>query len=189
VNNEMGRPTEQSFLNGRVSVCVGDITRQKVIAVVNAANSSLLGGGGVDGAIHRAGGPQVLEACQHLRRTTHPNGLSTGDAVITTGGRLPAQYIIHTVGPIYGENKGRDAELLTACYQNSLGLARARLIPTIAFPAISTGLFAYPPEEAATVSSQAIKGFLTSDELIKEVRLVFFRELDALVFIEHQKFE
>src|SRR5262245_11660350 len=132
----MTGPAELSFLNGRVSVCVGDITSHNVVAIVNAANSSLLGGGGVDGAIHQAGGAEILEACRQLRKTTYPKGLPTGQAVITTGGKLPAKYVIHTVGPIYGENRGHDAELLTACYQNSLNLARAHLIPTITFPAI-----------------------------------------------------
>ena len=99
---------EQTFLGGRVVVVVGDITRQNVDAIVNAANSSLLGGGGVDGAIHRAGGPAILEACREIRRTQYPHGLPTGEAVITTAGDLPAQYVIHTVGPVYGQAGGRN---------------------------------------------------------------------------------
>ena len=99
---------------------VGDITRQDVTAIVNAANSTLLGGGGVDGAIHRAGGPQILKECQEIRKTIYPDGLPTGQAVITTGGNLPAKYVIHTVGPIYGRQPERESELLAACYQNSL---------------------------------------------------------------------
>src|SRR5882762_5412805 len=106
---------QQTFLNGRVRVIVGDITRQDVGAIVNAANQSLLGGGGVDGAIHRAGGPTILEECREIRRTLYPKGLPTGEAVITTAGALPAQYVIHTVGPIYGRHQGREAELLSAC--------------------------------------------------------------------------
>src|SRR6266404_9250636 len=106
------------FLDGRVIVVVGDITRQDVEAIVNAANSSLLGGGGVDGAIHRAGGPEILAECQEIRRTRFPEGLPTGEAVITTGGKLAALYVIHTVGPIYGEHGGREAELLANCYHN-----------------------------------------------------------------------
>src|ERR687895_2933022 len=102
----------------RIVLSTGDITEQNVDAIVNAANSSLMGGGGVDGAIHRAGGPQILQECKQIRETTYPNGLPTGEAVITTGGNLPAQYVIHTVGPIYGRNPTREAELLTACYQN-----------------------------------------------------------------------
>src|SRR3954453_5096866 len=114
----------QSFLDGRVVVVVGDITRENVGAIVNAANSSLLGGGGVDGAIHRAGGPEIMKACRDLRRTRYPDGLPTGEAVITTGGRLQAQYVIHTVGPIYGRDPEREAHLFAACYRNALALAR-----------------------------------------------------------------
>ena len=179
----------QSFLDGRVSVVVGDITRQDVDAIVNAANSSLLGGGGVDGAIHKAGGPKILEECQEIRQTMYPQGLPTGQAVITTGGNLPAIYVIHTVGPVYGSESGREAELLAACYQNSLLLALERQLSSIAFPSISTGLYGYPKPEAAKISSETIKQFLTSDYQIKEIRLVFFHEADARVFLDHQKFE
>ena len=109
----------ESFLGGRVLVVIGDITGQDVDAIVNAANSTLLGGGGVDGAIHRAGGPQILRECQEIRKTIYPDGLPTGQAVITTGGNLLAKHVIHTVGPIYGHKPEREAELLAACYQNS----------------------------------------------------------------------
>ena len=179
----------QSFLAGRVLVVVDDITRQDVTAIVNAANSSLLGGGGVDGAIHRAGGPRILEECQEIRKTVYPNGLPTGQAVITTGGNLPAKYVIHTVGPIYGRHPERESELLTACYQNSLLLARQHQVSSIAFPSISTGVFAYPKPEAAKISSKTIKEFFSADEQIEEVRLVFFQEKDARVFLEYQEFE
>src|SRR6185503_20657030 len=108
----------QTFLDARVHVVVGDITKQDAEAIVNAANSSLMGGGGVDGAIHRAGGPEILEACKRIRETTHPDGLATGEAVITTGGRLAARYVIHTVGPVYGHHGGKEAKLLAACYAN-----------------------------------------------------------------------
>ena len=178
----------QSFLSGRVAVLVGDITRQDVIAIVNAANSTLLGGGGVDGAIHNAGGPEILKECQEIRRTVYPDGLPTGQAVITTGGNLPARYVIHTVGPIYGRDPDRDSELLAACYQNSMLLARQHSISSIAFPSISTGAFGYPKPEAAKVASAAIKHFLTTDEQIREVRLVFFQQRDARVFLEYQEF-
>jgi len=114
---------QRSFLNGRVTVMVGDITQQRVDAIVNAANSTLLGGGGVDGAIHRAGGSQILEECREIRRSRYPEGLPTGEGVITHGGNLPTAYVIHTVGPIRGSEGGRDAELLAACYWNSLALA------------------------------------------------------------------
>ena len=179
----------QSFLDGRVLVVVGDITRQDVDAIVNAANSSLEGGGGVDGAIHRAGGPKILEECRQIRKTKYPRGLPTGEAVITTGGNLPAIYVIHTVGPVYGSEAGREPELLTACYQNSLLLALERQVTSIAFPSVSTGVYRYPKPEAAAISSETIKQFLAEDRQIKEVRLVFFSEADARVFLDHQKFE
>ena len=185
----------ESFLAGRVAVVVGDITRENVAAIVNAANSTLLGGGGVDGAIHRAGGPEILAECREIRRTLYPDGLPTGRAVITTGGNLPAQYVIHTVGPIYdrepvfGSGPGWQAGLLTACYRNSLMLARQYSLTSIAFPSISTGAFGYPKIEAAAVSSRAIKDFLQNDNAIEQVRLVFFHDGDARVFREHQEFE
>ncbi|HZI47899.1 MAG TPA: O-acetyl-ADP-ribose deacetylase, partial [Pyrinomonadaceae bacterium] len=134
----------ESFLDGRILVVVGDITRQDVDAIVNAANSTLLGGGGVDGAIHNAGGPEILKECRKIRETHYPKGLPTGEAVITTGGNLPAKYVIHTVGPIYGREPNRQAELLAACYQNSMKLARRYRLSSIAFPSISTGAFGYP---------------------------------------------
>ena len=179
----------QSFLAERVLVVIDDITRQDVGAIVNAANWTLLGGGGVDGAIHRAGGPQILEECKEIRKTAFPDGLPTGQAVITTGGNLPAKHVIHTVGPIYGREPERESELLAACYQNSLLLARQHQISSIAFPSISTGAFGYPRPEAAKISSKTIKEFLTADEGIEEVRLVFFQQRDARVFLEYQKFE
>src|SRR2546429_1765545 len=171
--------TSAQFLDGRVTVIVGDIAKQDVEAIVNAANSSLLGGGGVDGAIHRAGGPTILEECREVRRTRFPQGLPTGEAVVTTGGNLPALYVIHTVGPIYGEHRGKEAELLANCYHNSLTLAVEKNVTTIAFPAISTGVYGYPLEEAAEVASKAIENFLSSDRQLKEVRLVFFQDRDA----------
>ena len=178
-----------TFLDERVRVLIGDITSHDVTAIVNAANSSLLGGGGVDGAIHRIGGPQILAECKQIRETTHPHGLPTGEAVITTGGNLAAQYVIHTVGPIYGRNPAREAELLAACYENSLRIARQYAVSSIAFPSISTGAFGYPKPEAAAISSRAIRDFLTADNQIREVRLVFFNPSDARVFLEYQEFE
>lgn len=178
----------RSFLDGSVQVVVGDITKQDVEAIVNAANSSLLGGGGVDGAIHRAGGPEILAECQEIRRTRFPEGLPTGEAVITTGGKLAALYVIHTVGPIYGEHQGKEAELLANCYHNSLTLAVEKNLTSIAFPAISTGVYGYPPAEAAKVASKTIENFLAVDRQLKEVRLVFFQARDAEVFLANQKF-
>jgi len=177
-----------SFLNNRVTVVVGDITKQDTGAIVNAANASLMGGGGVDGAIHRAGGPEILEECREIRRTRFPNGLPTGEAVITTGGKLPALYVIHTVGPIYGEHGGREAELLANCYHNSLTIAVEKNLTSVSFPAISTGVFGYPPEEAAKVSSKTIENFLNTDHQLNEVRLVFFQAKDAEVFLQNQMF-
>jgi len=177
-----------SFLNGRVSVVVGDITKQDTDAIVNAANASLMGGGGVDGAIHGAGGDEILAECKEIRRTRFPNGLPTGEAVITTGGKLPALYVIHTVGPIYGQHDGKDAELLANCYHNSLTLAVEKNLTSVAFPAISTGVFGYPQAEAAKVASKTIENFLSTDHQLQEVRLVFFQERDADAFLANQQF-
>lgn len=179
---------DYEFLDGRVVVTTGDITEETTDAIVNAANSTLLGGGGVDGAIHRKGGPAILEACREIRANEYPKGLPTGKAVITTGGDLPAKHVIHTVGPIYGLNDGRDAELLADCYRNCLSLVVERGLTTISLPSISTGAFAYPKVEAAMVTSKAISEFLTSDARLSLVRLVFFSESDANRFIKHCKF-
>lgn len=169
-------------------VCVGNITQQDVDAIVNAANSSLMGGAGVDGAIHRAGGPAIIEACREIRRTKYPDGLPTGSAVITTAGELPARHVIHTVGPIYGQHRGQEAELLAACYQNSLLLAAHNNLTSIAFPAISTGAYGYPLDEASRVSSTAIAKFLAEDSTLQQIRLVFFTPGSANTFLKHQKF-
>jgi O-acetyl-ADP-ribose deacetylase (regulator of RNase III) len=177
-----------TFLDGRVLPGVGDITREAVDAVVNAANSTLLGGGGVDGAIHRAGGPSILEECREIRRTRYPEGLPTGGAVITSAGLLPARHVIHTVGPIYGKEGGREEELLAAAYRNSLALAAAHALKSVAFPSISTGAYGYPREEAAAVASRAIAEFLNEDGTIMEVRLVFFSKGDMHVFLRHHQF-
>jgi len=179
---------EASFLGGRVTVTVGDITQQRVDAIVNAANSTLLGGGGVDGAIHRAGGSQILEECREIRRSRFPEGLPTGEAVITSGGNLSAPYVIHTVGPMRGAEGGREVELLAACYWNSLALAVQHNLCSVAFPSISTGAYGYPREEAAAVSSKAIGDFLTADNTLKEVRLVFYKMGDARLFLKNHKF-
>jgi len=182
------KETATEFLDGRVRVVVGDITRQDVEAIVNAANSSLLGGGGVDGAIHRAGGPEIVEQCREIRRTRFPQGLPTGEAVITTGGKLQALYVIHTVGPIYGEQGGKEAELLANCYHNSLTLAVEKNLSSVAFPSIATGVYGYPRPAAAEISSQTIENFLATDRQLKEVRLVFFQAADAETFLANQKF-
>jgi O-acetyl-ADP-ribose deacetylase (regulator of RNase III) len=178
----------KTFLQAKVAVKVGDITKETVDAVVNAANGSLMGGGGVDGAIHRAGGPQIKKECAEIRASQYPDGLPTGRAVITTAGEMPAKYVIHTVGPVYGRGRADKAKLLADCYRNSLSLAAERRLKSIAFPAISTGIYGYPLEEAARVSSEAIEAFLKADETIQEVRLVFFSRSDADIFLQHHAF-
>lgn len=178
----------RTFLTRRVIIGVGDITREDVDAVVNAANSTLMGGGGVDGAIHRAGGPAIVAACKEIRRVEYPDGLPTGQAVITTAGKMTAKHVIHTVGPVYGSGGSDKADLLAACYCNSLGLAVQNGLKTIAFPAISTGVYGYPMREAAAVSSRTIEQFLRVDKSIQEVRLVFFSAGDAEVFLKHHAF-
>lgn len=146
----------------------GDITRQEVDALVNAANTSLRGGGGVDGAIHRAGGPQILEECLKI------GGCPTGEARITTGGNLKARYVIHTVGPVYKDGRHGEAELLASCYRESLKLASARGLKTLAFPAISTGAYGYPVAEAARIALKTVKGYLLEHPEIEGVRFVLF---------------
>ena len=152
----------------RITIIEGDITTQLVDAVVNAANESLLGGGGVDGAIHRAGGPEILEACIPLK------GCPTGDAKITTAGNLPSTYVIHTVGPVYGGGTKGEAALLKRCYRRSLEVAVAHSVKTIAFPAISCGVYRYPLAEAARIAMETVAAFLAQDDTIEEVRFVLF---------------
>jgi O-acetyl-ADP-ribose deacetylase len=175
------------YLGGRITVKVGDITKEQVDSIVNAANWTLLGGGGVDGAIHAKGGKAIYDECKIIRETLYPKGLPTGKAVITTGGNLPAKFVIHTVGPIYGRD-ARQTNLLADCYKNCLALAVKEGLKTIAFPSISTGAFSYPKHEAAEISSNTIKKFLDSDNQIECVRLVFFDESDANKFLKHQTF-
>lgn len=167
----------------RLTVKVGDITQEEVDAVVNAANSSLLGGGGVDGAIHRAGGPEILAACRELRATRYPEGLPVGEAAITTGGQLAAAYVIHTVGPVYGRHAGAEPALLAACYENAMAVAADHALHSLAYPAISTGVYGYPKEEAARVAHEAVQRALARHPIIGEVRLVFFSEADARIYL------
>jgi O-acetyl-ADP-ribose deacetylase (regulator of RNase III) len=176
------------FLNDRIIVKVGDITKEDVDAIVNAANGTLMGGGGVDGAIHRAGGPEIKIQCAEIRRTKYPDGLPAGQAVITGAGKMAAKHVIHTVGPVYGRGGEEKAALLADCYRNSLALAAREVIETIAFPAISTGIYGYPLEEAAEVSSRAVEEFIAAEASIQEVRLVFFSPSDAEVFLKYQRF-
>jgi|YNPMSStandDraft_2_1061718.scaffolds.fasta_scaffold00195_22 O-acetyl-ADP-ribose deacetylase (regulator of RNase III) len=174
---------ERYFFRNKVIVKVGDITEEEVDAIVNAANSSLMGGGGVDGAIHRKGGPKILDECKEIRRTKYPDGLPTGEAVATTGGNLKAKYVIHTVGPIWrGGNYGEE-ELLKKCYINSIKVAEELGCKTIAFPAISTGVYGYPKEKSAEVVSKTLLEILPSTKL-EEIRLVFFSKSDYDIFLE-----
>ncbi|WP_081159078.1 O-acetyl-ADP-ribose deacetylase [Niastella populi] len=155
-----------------ITLIKGDITKMKVDAVVNAANSSLLGGGGVDGAIHRAGGPAILEECRQIR--AKQGGCDTGEAVITTGGQLPAKYVIHTVGPVWNNGNKGEPELLAKCYHNSLQLAVEHGAKTIAFPNISTGVYRFPKPNAAEIAIKAVQQFLANDNNITEVYFVCF---------------
>lgn len=160
-------------MDKRIKVIRGDITKQQVDAVVNAANSSLMGGGGVDGAIHRAGGPAILEDCRKI--VARQGRCDTGKAVITTGGKLPVKYVIHTVGPVW--SKGKDqSQLLANCYKNSLQLAVDNDVKTIAFPNISTGIYHYPKNEAADIALQAVNDFLKQHDSIEQVLFVCFDE-------------
>ncbi|MGH3118794.1 MAG: O-acetyl-ADP-ribose deacetylase [Gaiellales bacterium] len=162
----------------KIRLVVGDITTQEVDAIVNAANSSLSGGGGVDGAIHRTGGPAVLEECRRIRATSYPDGLPTGDAVATTAGDLPARWVIHTVGPVYDRDRGRSA-LLASCHARSLQVADELGATSVAFPAISTGVFGYPVDEAAQV---AVRTVLDEPPRVAEVRFVLFDRSTYEVF-------
>jgi O-acetyl-ADP-ribose deacetylase len=156
----------------RIELVQGDITRQAVDAIVNAANSSLMGGGGVDGAIHRAGGPEILEECRRIRAERFPDGLPTGRAVATTAGRLPARWVIHTVGPVYSRSEDRSG-LLTSCHTESLRVADELQAQSVAFPAISTGVYGYPLDQAAPVAVQAVR---TAPGRVDRVLFVLFDE-------------
>ena len=172
---------------GRILVAIGDITRFEGDAIVNAANSSLLGGGGVDGAIHRAGGPAILEECSGLRASAWPEGLPTGKAVATGAGRLAAKAVIHTVGPLWHGGSRGEAELLASCYRESLRVAAERGWDSVAFPAISTGVYGYPREAAAKVALDAVRGFLATSALPSSVFLVFFSRGDAEAFLQNSQ--
>jgi O-acetyl-ADP-ribose deacetylase (regulator of RNase III) len=160
---------------------VGDITEQDVDAVVNAANSSLLGGGGVDGAIHRRGGPAILEECRTLRASRYGRGLPAGQAVATTGGRLPARWVIHTVGPVWSATEDR-SDVLASCYRESLRDADRLGARTVAFPAISTGVFRWPMADAARIALSAVRD--TRTDHVAEVRFVLFGQEAYDVFEE-----
>ncbi|MBP7460412.1 MAG: O-acetyl-ADP-ribose deacetylase [Candidatus Delongbacteria bacterium] len=154
----------------------GDITEQRVDVIVNAANRSLLGGGGVDGAIHRAAGPLLLDACRRL------GGCETGQAKITPGFQLPARFVIHTVGPVYQDGRHGEPEQLAACYRNSLCLAADHQLSLVAFPAISTGIYGYPMELAAPLAVQTVAAVLHQQPTIRRVRFVLFTSRDAALY-------
>jgi len=164
----------ESIMVNKIQVLRGDITKMKADAIVNAANTSLLGGGGVDGAIHRAGGPAILEACKKI--IAKQGGCKTGEAVITTAGNLPANYVIHTVGPVWNGGNSSEKEKLASCYRNSLQLAVNHKCKTIALPNISTGIYRFPKEEAAKISVAVIEEFLSENNTIEKVLLVCFDE-------------
>jgi O-acetyl-ADP-ribose deacetylase len=158
----------------KVEHLMGDITLLEVDAIVNAANNSLMGGGGVDGAIHRAGGSQILEQCMAIRK--RQGGCPTGEAVITTGGNLKAKFVIHTVGPVWSGNNENEELLLASAYRNSLSLAAANLVKSIAFPNISTGVYRFPKKRAAEIAIQEVNSFLSKDDILQHVIFCCFDE-------------
>jgi O-acetyl-ADP-ribose deacetylase (regulator of RNase III) len=165
----------------------GDITEMETDAIVNAANSSLMGGGGVDGAIHSRGGPKILEECKRIRATEWPQGLPTGKAVITSGGNLKAKHVIHTVGPVWRGGKRGEPELLAQAYQSSLRLAVAKELKSVAFPSISTGAYGYPIEDASRVALKAVKEFLEKNDTLDKVVFVLFSESALEVYLDEAK--
>lgn len=175
--------TDFSFLDGRLRVRTGDITRQTADVIVNAANSGLMGGGGVGGAIHRAGGPAILEECRAIRRERFPDGLPTGESVETTAGRLPARYVIHTVGPVWHGGTAGEPRLLASCYSSSLALAARLGARSIAYPAISTGVYGYPRDLAARVVWETLSGFCRENATPRMIILVFYSSDDSEVFL------
>ena len=167
-------------MQNNIILIQGDITRQDTEAIVNAANSSLMGGGGVDGAIHRAGGPAILEECKQI--VAKQGRCPTGQAVITSGGKLKAKYVIHTVGPIWRGGEYNEKQLLADAYRNSIALAREHNIKTIAFPSISTGAYRFPLEQAARIALNTVVDFLNEHPDFLQVRFVLFSEQDLIIY-------
>jgi len=175
---------EFKICNSKIIIIKGDITEMNTDAIVNSANPSLMGGGGVDGAIQKKGGPKILEECKLIREREYPQGLPTGKAVITSGGNLKAKYVIHTVGPIWRGGMYNEEKLLSEAYYNSLKLAISKGIKSIAFPSISTGAYGYPIEKASIVALRTIKEFLEKEDFIEKVIIVLFNEKDYEVYKE-----
>lgn len=169
-------------LDSRIKLVKEDITKVRVDAIVNAANSSLLGGGGVDGAIHRAGGRQILDECIEIR--SRQGGCKTGEAVITSGGKLPAKYVIHTVGPVWQGGNNNEEQLLANCYINSLKLAVENNVKTIAFPNISTGVYRFPKRPAAEIALREVNNFLLANDTLEEVIFVCYDEENFAIYLE-----
>jgi len=167
--------------NSKIVLKKGDITREKADAIVNAANKSLLGGGGVDGAIHRAGGPAILDECRKL------GGCETGDAKITTGGNLPAKYVIHTVGPVWGGGKTGEDDKLASAYRRSLEVASENGVKTVAFPSISTGAYRFPIDRAARIALRTVADYLKGHPEIESVSFVLFSDRDLEVYAQAAK--
>lgn len=171
-------------MNERMKIIVGDITKLRVDAIVNAANQRMLGGGGVDGAIHRAAGPELLAACEAVEEVRPAVRCPTGEARITGGFNLPADHVIHTVGPVYGGGHRGEAELLHHCYTHSLALAEQHELKTIAFPGISTGVYGYPKREAAEIAIAAVRNWLAGHALPQHVTFCCYSEGDAEIYRE-----
>ena len=170
--------------NAKISLIQGDITDVDADAIVNAANPTLMGGGGVDGAIHRKGGPIILEECKRIRASNWPNDLPTGKAVMTSGGNLKAKYVIHTVGPIWHGGSHGEQDLLADAYENSLELAASKKLKTLAFPSISTGAYGYPVEKASRTALTTVKQFLERKSTLREIAFTLFTEHDFKVYTE-----
>lgn len=172
-------------IRDRIHIIKGDITKQPADVIVNAANTSLLGGGGVDGAIHRAGGPAILEDCRKI--IAKQGGCKTGEAVITTAGHLPAKFVIHTVGPVWNGGKNKEEEKLKACYTNTLSIAEKHSARSVAFPNISTGIYHFPKEKAAVISLDAVIHFLQNGSEIKDIFFVCFDDENYRLLTEKLK--
>jgi O-acetyl-ADP-ribose deacetylase (regulator of RNase III) len=168
-------------MHKNIEIKIADITKESVCAIVNAANSTLMGGGGVDGAIHRAGGSKIVEECRQIRENQYPDGLPVGEAVATSAGNMSAKHVIHTVGPVYGQCGDNCKTLLASCYANSLKLALKLGCKDIAFPAISTGVYGYPKKEAAQIAYETVKEFLDEGHDMK-VYFVFHNSIDEKLF-------